>query len=261
MPANYAHYRFGSALLPAMPADARRTVQRFRSLYDVGLHGPDIFFYYTPIIKSSTGSLGVKYHAQTGQEFFQRVCRAVRMERSEASLAYLFGVLSHYCLDSVCHPYVMEHSNASDATHMEIETEFDRFLLAKDGKIPPHAQNLSQHLRLTPGECETVAKFYPAAGLPTVKDSLRSFLFATRLLCAPEGARRTILKTGMDIFTPDLTGMMMTTTPNPRCQQHDEPLFALYQQAVEQFPEMLNQLQAHMTYNAPFGKEFEQIFG
>lgn len=261
MPANYAHYRFGTALLSAMPADARRTVQRFRSLYDVGLHGPDIFFYYTPIFKSSTGALGVKYHGQTGQEFFQRVCRAVRMERSEAAMAYLFGVLSHYCLDSLCHPFVKEQASSGAATHMEIETEFDRFLLERDGKIPPHAQDLSQHLRLTPGECETVAKFYPAAGLQTVKDSMRSFLFATRLLCAPEGARRTVLKKGMELFIPDLTGMMMTTTPNPRCAHLNEPLLALYRQAAEQYPEMLSQLQANMTYNATFGKEFDRIFG
>ncbi len=43
MPSTYAHYRMGAALLPMLPADVRRVIQRFRRLFDVGLHGPDIF--------------------------------------------------------------------------------------------------------------------------------------------------------------------------------------------------------------------------
>lgn len=44
MPANYAHYRFGKQLLSGMCPNDRRSIQRFRRLYDMGLHGPDIFF-------------------------------------------------------------------------------------------------------------------------------------------------------------------------------------------------------------------------
>ena len=95
MPAIYAHYRMGVALLPTMPADVRRTIQRFRRLYDVGLHGPDIFFYHNPLMHTSIGALGSKIHAQTGREFFQRACRIARLEKSEAAQAYIYGVLCH----------------------------------------------------------------------------------------------------------------------------------------------------------------------
>lgn len=50
MPANYAHYRFGKQLLSGMCPNDRRSIQRFRRLYDMGLHGPDIFFYYNPLM-------------------------------------------------------------------------------------------------------------------------------------------------------------------------------------------------------------------
>ena len=33
-----------------------------------------------------------------------------------------------------------------------------------------------------------------------------------------------------------------------------------YEKAAELFPEMLTQLQAHMTYGAPFGEEFKGKF-
>ena len=57
MPANYAHYRFGKQLLPGMDAETARSIQRFRRLYDMGLHGPDFFFYYNPLIKTAAGEL------------------------------------------------------------------------------------------------------------------------------------------------------------------------------------------------------------
>ena len=101
MPSTYAHYRFGLAMLEKFPGDSRRTIQRFRRLFEVGLHGQDIFYYQLPGLNKSTSFLGIKFHEQTGQEFFQRVCRGIRMEKSEAAQAYLYGVLCHYCLDSV----------------------------------------------------------------------------------------------------------------------------------------------------------------
>ena len=55
MPANYAHYRFGKLALSKLPAEARQCIGRFRRLYDIGLHGPDIFFYYNPAIDTAVG--------------------------------------------------------------------------------------------------------------------------------------------------------------------------------------------------------------
>lgn len=259
MPTVYAHYRFGVALLPTIPADARRTIQRFRSLYDVGLHGPDIFYYHTNVINTKTSFLGIKFHEQTGREFFQRVCRMARLEKSEASQAYLYGLLCHYVLDSVCHSFLGEQT--LEASHAEVETEFDRFLLELDGKVPPHCQDFSPHLRLTPGECETVAKFYPPAGSAEVRNALRSMAATVKFLASPEGHRRTLMEKSMKLLAPELAGMVMTAEPNARCAHLDRELLGCYEKAVEVFPEMLSQLQAHMTYNGQLGQEFDKVFG
>ena len=261
MPSTYAHYRFGAALLPQMPGDVKRTIQRFRRLFDIGLHGPDIFYYYSPMVKSGASFLGIKFHEQTGRDFFQRVCRAVRLERSEAAIAYLYGVLCHYCLDIHCHPFVSEQAKTGEASHPQIETEFDRFLLEKDGKVPPCSQDLSRHMRLTPGECETVAKFYPPASARHVETAIKGMAFFSRLLATPEGPRRTVLTKGMNIVASAYRGMLMTSGPDPKCAHLDEALLERYNAAAEAFPEMLAQLQAHMTYTAPFGKEFDNTFG
>ena len=163
MPATYAHYRFGCQMLGAMPADMSRTAKRFRRLYDVGLHGPDLFFYYRPGIPAKLRVLGHKFHIQTGREFFSRICRNLRLEPSEAAQAYLYGVLCHYALDAACHPYVEEQCREGLLSHTRIETEFEAFLFDLDGKRTSAQRDLSRHIQLTPGECETVSRFYPGA--------------------------------------------------------------------------------------------------
>lgn len=260
MPSTYAHYRFGVGLLPSLPGDARRTIQRFRRLFDVGLHGPDIFYYSLPLVKSGLRFLGIKYHEQSGKEFFQRACRALRMERSEAAQAYLYGVLCHYCLDVYLHPFVAQ--NASDTiSHQQIEAEFDRFLLETDGKVPPCAQDLSPHLKLTPGEWETVAKFYPPATASHVRDSLQNMARLTKLMAVPEGARRTLLEKTMTMMGKDLADLLIPAEPNLNCTQLNPALMDRYQAALEAFPGMLSQLQAHMTYSAAFEEDFDAPFG
>ena len=261
MPSTYAHYRFGVAMLPGLPGDVRRTIGRFRRLFDVGLHGPDIFFYHPMLPKGADQSPGRKFHRQNGRDFFQRVCRVTRMEKSEAAQAYLYGVLCHYALDSICHPFVKEQAERGPATHTEIEAEFDRFLLELDGKRPPESQDMSPHLHLTPGECETVAKFYPGMTARSVGNCVANMARCTKLFATPEGARRTVLRKGMEALGPKISGLLMTVGPNPRCAGLDYALLELYEQAVSDFPEMLVQIQAHLTYNGNLGEEFANPFG
>lgn len=261
MPAVYAHYRMGVALLPTMPADVRRTIQRFRRLFDVGLHGPDILFYLNPVMRNGIGILGSKFHGQTGREFFQRTCRVARLEKSEAAQAYLYGVLCHYVLDSICHPFILEQVSRSEAVHTQIEAEFERFLLESDGKLPPESQDLSTHLHLTYGECETVAKFYPGITTGNVQDSLRHMIAVLKLFATPDGARRTVLRKSLSLLGPRVKGLLIPATPDPACKHLDQPLLELYNKAVADFPVYLSQLQAHLTYNGLFEEEFTKTFG
>lgn len=261
MPSVYAHYRFGASLLATFPADVRKTIQRFRGLYDLGLHGPDIFYYSVPLIPSQKDYLGIKYHEQTGREFFTRVCRTVRLERSEALIAYLYGVLCHYCLDSILHESVKTIIQREQVKHMELETEFDRYLLEKDGKIPAYSHNLSKHLTVSAGEAETISRFYPPATAAAVRRNVAGMAFYTRVLSAGEGVGRTVLEKGMRLIPKEIQGVLMKKQPNTSCVALCPELMAAYEQAVEKFPDYLEQLREHMTYSARFSEEFDRQFG
>lgn len=261
MPSHYAHYRFGAKALKQLPEDVRRSVQRFRQLYDVGLHGPDIFFYHNIFLKDKAVSLGKKFHQQTGQEFFTRACKRLRLEPNEAAKVYLYGVLAHYCLDSVCHPFVKEKSADGQIGHIEMETEFDRHLLFQDGKRQPNTFDCSPHMKLTRGECVTVAGVFSPATPEMVNTSIRTMAFVVKLLATPNGTGRRTLEKAASVFGGKFIQHIMDRTPNKNCAHLDGEFQALYDQALEKYPAMLEQLRSHMSHNAPLGEDFANPFG
>ena len=46
MPATYTHAVFGQKVLMALDPALRERIEKHRDLYDIGLHGPDILFFY-----------------------------------------------------------------------------------------------------------------------------------------------------------------------------------------------------------------------
>lgn len=255
MPANYAHHRFGRQVLSAIPAADRQCIQRFRRMYDMGLHGPDIFFYYNPFLKTATGDLGGKFHAMTGREFFPAACTAAT---SEAARAYLYGLLGHYCLDSLCHPYVQKISDIGEATHVALESEFDRYLLALDKVAAPHTYDMSKRFHLTRGECMTVAEFYPPATGAHISQSVKVMAFCTKFLANPNRSRTEKL---LKKFSPGYCDNLIPESESEELVPYIRELKALYDRAVAHYPSLLAQLTAHQSTGEPLGGDFARDFG
>lgn len=255
MPASYAHYRFGRQVLAAMPPEARQDIQRFRRMYDMGLYGPDIFFYFNPLMPTSVGALGKAFHRQSGQEFFTRACAAAT---SEAARAYLYGLLAHYCLDTACHPFVIKMHESGEAAHAALESEFDRYLMAMDSITAPHTHDVTRHMKLTRGECMTVASFYPPATGANVSQSVKLMGFALRFLAGGNREKREKLLVKLK---PDITDHMIPEEPIAAFARMDSELLARFNRAVKQYPVLLAQLTAHRTTGEPLGEDFTPSFG
>ena len=256
MPSHYAHYRFGAKVIPLLPPQAQRSVRQFRRLYDVGLHGPDIFFYHNIVFRDQVVTLAKQCHTRSGEAFFAPVCKHLRLEPSEAAMAYLWGVLAHYCLDSAAHGFVLEQTSDGRIGHVELETEFDRVLLQLDGKRQPNTFDCSGHIRLTGGECETVSQFYGTTPL-AVNASVKGMASCVKLLAMPNGNfRRTVEKMAGCRLRQHFMGRL----PNKNCEHLNEPMLALFDRALEVFPAMAEALEDHMACNAPLGELFEPTF-
>ena len=103
MPSTYAHRRFGANVLDHLPAPLREKLEAHRELYDIGLHGPDLLFYYHAEKSTPVAALGNAMHDEPGRTFFDRARRVVHEEADrEAALAYALGFVCHFALDSTC---------------------------------------------------------------------------------------------------------------------------------------------------------------
>ena len=254
MPASYAHYRFGKLLLKELPADARQCVQRFRRMYDVGLQGPDIFYYANPFVKTSAGRLGKQYHGQSGQQLFSHACAAAG---TEAARAYLYGLLAHYCLDCACHPFVDRMVRSGSAAHIPLEAEFDRYLMALDGIPEPHRHDHSQMLKLTRGECMTVSAFYPPATGANVHGSVRFMAFAIRFLAGRDREKREKL---LRKLKPSLCDFFIPEEPVAAWSRMDSELLARFNRGLRDYPALLQQLETHRKTGEPLGDTFAPDF-
>lgn len=258
MPSGYAHLRFGKQALPRLSGEVNTLVRHFGRLYEVGLQGPDLFFYYNPVFRSEIGALGHKFHMQTGREFFGRALRAFRAAPSDGARAYLYGVLGHYCLDSACHPYIKAISAEGKIGHTEMETEFDRLLMERDGILQPHLHSLRQHYRLTRGECVTVSAFYKPAGAAAIRRCVRNMQWISTVTAAKH---RRLVRTFLGFGGKVGLEMLMHEEANLNCAETNRELSRLYDEALERYPILAGQLTAAMDHGEPLGEDFSPIFG
>lgn len=255
MPSNIAHYRFGKLAFPSLPPEARSCIQRFRRLYDMGQQGPDFFFYCNPLWETAGVKLGHSYHRQTGQEYFTK---AAGLASTEAAKAYLFGVLGHYCLDSACHPYINKVVEAGDADHIALESEFERYLLTMDGVSDPATYDMSEKIRLTRGECVTVASLYPPATPGSVHRGVTFMRLAIRYLSGKDQEK---VRKQLTRVRPGLTAKLVPSQPVEEYARMDSELLARYNRALRAYPQMVQQLLDFMKQGTELDEAFAAAFG
>ena len=137
MPTTYAHYKFGDEVISILPSEYQRIINENREIYDFGVHGPDIFFYYFGYKINDVVRYGNEMHKEAGKIFFSR-CKDVykKYPEKDVMMSYILGFLTHYAFDSTAHSYVERKREYSNISHNKVEAEYDRYLIVKDGYSP-----------------------------------------------------------------------------------------------------------------------------
>ena len=256
MPANYAFHRFGAEALATLPEKQQRPIQRFRRLYNSGLHGADLFFYHRPLMAGSVGDLYQTYHSMTGREFFTQACDLLKQNPSEGASACLYGLLAHYCLSARL-TALFRRENLPEVSRTQLEVELDRYLLCQDGKMPAHTQDLSPEFRMTRGECVTVSQFFPPATAANVYEAYRGMIRWTHRMAAKKrGFTEVLLKGTRGTFRHQL----MPDHANHRCLHLDGAMAQCLTEALACYSEMAAQLTAYRETGAPLGDLFDPTF-
>lgn len=176
-------------------------------------------------------------------------------------MAYLFGVLAHYCLDEAFHSIIDPWVEEKKAVHTRVETEFDRYLLELDGHIPAYTQNTVAHLHPTPGELETIAWAYPPATSAQIRRCFSRMQLINSFLATPSKVKRGISRKLVRLAGEAGTGVFMEEKADLSCAWTIKPLLAQYRRASRRFPIMAQMLYDHLIQGTPLGDEFAEKFG
>ncbi len=262
MPSTYAHRVFGRRVLGHCPQEFAAVIGKNRQLYDIGLHGPDVLFYYRVLKNCPVNAKGYAMHARPAREFFERAKGelAAAADR-DAALAYLFGFVCHFALDSACHGYIENKIAVSHVTHTEIESEFDRFLLEAEGKEPLSAC-LTDHIFATEENARVIAPFLGVTQ-KQAKKALSSMLFYNRLLRAPHQPKRGLVRLVLRLSGnfKEMHGMMIAKKPIPACADSNLRLAKLMKRAETDCIALLCDLFAYLKGEGELSPAFGATFG
>lgn len=263
MPSTYAHYKFGKTVLEQYPAPLAKIVREHRQLYNIGLHGPDILFYYRALTNNPVNAVGFGMHAKSAREFFAPAKQAyAAAEDKGAALAYLLGFVCHFALDSACHGYIENKIAVSGVTHTEIESEFDRSLLLQDGREPLSAK-LTYHIVPSEKNARVIAPFFAGVSAKQVQKALRSMLFYNGLLRAPHQPKRGFVRLCLRLTGnfKEMHGMMLAKQPISPCEDSCLRLSKLMDKAVVRCVLLSENVAAYVKGEEELLPEFNKTFG
>lgn len=286
MPTTYTHYRFGRDVYKRLPQEIQTIIRSHGGLYNIGLHGPDLLFYYKVFEKNKINQTGFAMHGRPGIEFFRQAAPVIYGERRRrwsgdhksghgshnssetipftvsARYAYIFGFLCHFALDSRCHPYVEQMVREMGISHSEMEAELDRDLMTRDG-LDPMVCRPTAHLRPRIFYGNIIAGFFPDISATQIAASIRWMRFCCNLL-APAGHRLHffiwyLMKLGhLPVSVQD---MVIRERPNPACAPLIRKLEHLYLQAVADGAELIVNFMEHVEKGGPLDRRLEHTFG
>ncbi len=264
MPAYYAHHRFGAAVAELLEGDLKKIAAAHRPQFDIGLQGPDLFFFYRPYTKNSVVKYGNELHHVPAMPFFAHAVEVVQKKgRDSGEYAYLLGFLCHFILDSECHPYVNEMTEKTGVKHLEIEEEFEKLLLRMDGE-DPFAYPLGSLVPLDDRTVQAIRPFYQKQiSERIVERSLRDLRMVKNLFTTPHRWKHDVINGVMRLSGryPYVKGLMNQRTDNPACRQTNKELFRRFENAVPLAVRMASGLDEGIRTGKELDSRLDRTFG
>lgn len=249
MPGFTTHYILGTKAYNDMPQNNLKfIIAKYRWLYQLGLQGPDLFFYNLPILRHRDHrNVGSYMHEHHVNDFFRccflQLSRIASRQQREEGLAYMCGFLCHYVGDSICHPYVygrIEYDIQNPGSyyhglHAKLENDIDALLLKKYKKKKPSQFNQAATICLNGMETQFISRFlsscineafYPLSyknryqvTAPMVHRSILAMRFGCRTLSDPNSRKKDRVEFFESLFfkNPVASSKLVTdTVEDPR---------------------------------------------
>ena len=259
MPTTYMHWRFGQECIGVLPDELKRIVNDHRDLYDIGVHGPDIFFY--DLLHKDVSSYAATSHETAAREFFANACR-VYAEHSEKEemMAYLLGFLSHFALDSSCHGYIERKAEVSGISHNSIEAEYDAHMMRLDGREVNLVDRV-ESLKPSRHNAEIISYFFPFDAKTIYRMTKGQKILLGSLNCVSDFKYRFVSWLFLKLDKKDYRDLLIPREETEGCRDSNLRLDKLRKVALKRFPELLENLINCLNDEDELDKYFNHDFG
>lgn len=262
MPALYTHDRFGTLVTREARGDLKQIILKYNLQFRTGLQGPDPLFFYRAYGSNRVRRYGTWLHEVSALPFLRHAASIIRKTgRDSKEYAYLLGYICHFVLDSECHPYVALAMEETGAGHLEVESEFEKFLLRSENHDPIRYP-LSEMMADDPETAEAMDPFYPSISRKQLHKSLRWYKFVKWLFHAESGPREQITNAVLHLTGKyeSLKGLMHARKDITECQESNQILSCLFDNAVELAAELLEDYDAYIQYGRKLPSRFDRNF-
>lgn len=243
MPAGYAHKKFGAHVFQSLDADTRGLIRRHLPYYLIGLHGPDILFFYYPEANGSLAAYARILHHSPFGEFLTHAKAVLKRQPDDEKLVYLYGVLCHLYLDAFCHPYVEQAAEKYGVTHGKLEMELERYLLEQDGWNPLTFPTTA-HIGISRQYAHHIAPFYEGVSERQIVRCLTGYrLVSTATRRSDPLSRKAVcgLMSALG-WEHKVASVVMSKQPSSLCRPAVKELVRLFTAAQEPAREAVAQL-------------------
>ena len=261
MPTTYTHYRFGKEVLACLPFPIRTSIENHQELYDIGLHGPDILFYYKALHKNHVNQDGFRIHAEPASNFFLQAKELLEQcSDKTAGRIYLYGFVCHFTLDSICHPYVEKMIHVCEFGHCELENELDRYYLQKDG-INPATYKTGKLICPSRDNAQIIATFFEGITMEELAKALKDMVRDLNLLHPKTASMKKIVRAILKAAHQDILRELVLRPSAPAgCEKYCHILAKLYEEAIPVACSLIQRYQDVLLNGASLPERFDLNF-
>lgn len=236
----YTHNRFALEVLPRLSEEAKDIARSHMDLYRFGNQGPDLYFFnFRMAVKKNAP--GTFIHDRPGKNFIIKNIPVIKRAGFDSQTgAYMIGSILHFILDSHIHPTVNKLVTPT-YSHLDIETELDRFYMILDGNDPLSFPQ--EDIIPSPALAKYVYplyKGYPDVNYIETERAMRDFKKVKKFFRPSSQAKENFLLTVMKIpGLSQFTGQILRQKPLRPAAYSNKVLAALVDEAMEKAPALV----------------------
>ena len=107
MPSITTHFVHSENVYTKLSKKEQDYIKDYKNTYNTFTQSHDLLFYN--LFNKKASKLGHYAHHHNTQEFIFNIIKEIKknkLENNQEIIAFLYGIITHYSLDTVCHPYI-----------------------------------------------------------------------------------------------------------------------------------------------------------